>query len=74
MDALFHAFQDLLTFGTLIIIAMVAGGMLVILAIIADSVWLVHEARREHQEGDELYLLDTPRAQRRRAAQLKKTA
>jgi hypothetical protein len=45
MGTLIHAFEDLLTFGTIVIVAMVVGGILVILAIIADSVWLIREAR-----------------------------
>jgi hypothetical protein len=74
MGTLFHAVEDLLTFGTIVIVAMLAGGLLVILAIIADSVWLVRERHRAHQDEDQLYLLESIPQQRHRAAQLKKTA
>lgn len=50
MGTLFHAFSDLLSFGTLIILAMIVGGVVVVVAMLADSVWLFREAHRMHEE------------------------
>jgi hypothetical protein len=51
MGTLLHAFDDLLTFGTVIILAMIVGGALVVLTMVADSVWLFRAARRQ-DEGE----------------------
>lgn len=50
MGTLFHAFSDLLSFGTLVILAMILGGVVVVLTMLADSVWLLREAHRLHDE------------------------
>lgn len=50
MGTLFHAFSDLLSFGTLVILAMIVGGVVVVVAMLADSVWLFREAHRLDDE------------------------
>jgi heme/copper-type cytochrome/quinol oxidase subunit 2 len=50
MGTLFHAFDDLLTFGTVIILVMIVGGVLVVLTMLADSVWLYRAAHQQHED------------------------
>lgn len=50
MGTLFHAFDDLLTLGTVVILAMIVGGVVVVLTMLADTVWLFRAARHQHQQ------------------------
>lgn len=75
MGTLFHAFDDLLTFGTVIILAMIVGGVLVILTMVADSVWLLRAAHQQHEEEDgRPGWVATIRRWRHHERQLKKSA
>jgi hypothetical protein len=49
MNALFHG--DLLNFGTIIILLMIIGGVLVALTMFAESAWAIH--RRHADQHDE---------------------
>ncbi|HKU23791.1 MAG TPA: hypothetical protein VJQ50_22450 [Terriglobales bacterium] len=60
MGTLFHAFDDLLTFGTVIILAMIVGGIIVVLTMVADSVWLFRAARQQHDEDAQPGFLEAP--------------
>ncbi|MGE5206331.1 MAG: hypothetical protein ACM3PW_12000 [Chlamydiota bacterium] len=74
MGTLFHAFDDLLTFGTVIILAMIVGGALVILTMIADSVWLLRAAHQQHEENPQPGWLAGFRHRPHGESQLKKSA
>jgi hypothetical protein len=74
MGTLFHAFDDLLTFGTVIILAMIVGGALVVLTMIADSVWLVRAAHQQHEGDAQPGWLATFRHRSHGENQLKKSA
>ncbi len=74
MGTLFHAFDDLLTFGTVIILAMIVGGVLVILTMVADSVWLLRAAHQQHEEDGQPDWITTIRHWRHHERQLKKSA
>ena len=74
MGTLFHAFDDLLTFGTVIILAMIVGGALVILTMIADSVWLLRAAHQQHEENPQPGWLAGLRHRPHGESQLKKSA
>ncbi len=74
MGTLFHAFDDLLTFGTVIILAMIVGGVLVILTMVADSVWLLRAAHQQHEEDTLPGWVATIRHWHRHERQLKKSA
>ncbi|HSB74936.1 MAG TPA: hypothetical protein VLC12_04755 [Terriglobales bacterium] len=75
MGTLFHAFDDLLTFGTVIILAMIVGGVLVVLTMVADSVWLFRAARQQHEEEQaHSGWLASVRHWRQHERQLKKSA
>lgn len=53
MKALFHG--DLLNFGTIIILIMIVGGILVALTMFADVVWSFRQrhADQQHERHDE---------------------
>lgn len=74
MGTLFHAFDDLLTFGTVIILAMIVGGVLVVLTMIADSVWLYRAAHHQPQDDPQPGWLATFHHWRQHQRQLKKSA
>lgn len=74
MGTLFHAFDDLLTFGTVIILAMIVGGVLVVLTMLADSVWLYRAARQQHEDETQPGWVAMVRHWRRHERQLKKSA
>ncbi len=74
MGTLFHAFDDLLTFGTVIILAMILGGVLVILTMVADSVWLLRAAHQQHEEDTSPGWMATLRHWRHHERELKKSA
>ena len=74
MGTLFHAFDDLLTFGTVIILAMIVGGALVVLTMIADSVWLYRVAHQDEEQDAKPGWLATVRHWRHHEHQLKKSA
>lgn len=74
MGTLLHAFDDLLTFGTVIILAMIVGGILVVLTMIADSVWLYRAAQRQAEEEVPPGWLATFHHWRHHQRQLKKSA
>ncbi|HLK31794.1 MAG TPA: hypothetical protein VKT29_01810 [Terriglobales bacterium] len=74
MGTLFHAFDDLLTFGTVIILAMIVGGVLVVLTMLADSVWLYRAAHRQEDQDAQPGWLETVRHWRRHERELKKSA
>jgi heme/copper-type cytochrome/quinol oxidase subunit 2 len=74
MGTLLHAFDDLLTFGTIIILAMIVGGALVVLTMVADSVWLFRAAHQQHEEEPQAGWLATLRQWRHHQRQLKKSA
>jgi hypothetical protein len=74
MGTLFHAFDDLLTFGTVIILAMIVGGALVVLTMIADSVWLYRTAHQDEDQDVKPGWLATVRHWRHHEHQLKKSA
>jgi cell division septation protein DedD len=48
MNALFHS--DLLNFGTMVLIIMIIGGVLVALGMIAQSVWSIHRRKADQQD------------------------
>jgi heme/copper-type cytochrome/quinol oxidase subunit 2 len=48
MSDLFHS--DLLNFGTIIIVVMVTGGVLVALTMVAQSVWSIRRSRADQQD------------------------
>ena len=74
MGTLFHAFDDLLTFGTVIILAMIVGGALVVLTMIADSVWLYRAAHQDEDQDAKPRWLANFRHWRHHEHQLKKSA
>jgi len=74
MGTLFRAFDDLLTFGTVIILAMIVGGVLVVLTMLADSVWLYRAARQQHEEEARPGWVATLRHWHRHERELKKSA
>lgn len=74
MGTLFHAFDDLLTFGTVIILAMIVGGALVVVTMIADSVWLYRAAHQDEEQHAQSRWLATIRHWRHHERELKKSA
>lgn len=74
MGTLFHAFDDLLTFGTVIILAMIVGGALVVVTMIADSVWLYRAARQDEEQHAHAGWLANIRHWRHHERELKKSA
>jgi len=74
MGTLLHAFDDLLTFGTVIILAMIVGGALVILTMIADSIWLFRAAHQQREEEPHPSWLASFQHWRHHERQLKKSA
>ncbi len=53
MNALFHG--DLLNFGTIVLIIMISGGVLVVLRIIGDSVWrMLRHSDQQDEQADAL--------------------
>ena len=74
MGTLFHAFDDLLTFGTIIILAMIVGGVLVVVTMLADSIWLYRAAHQQHEEEAQPGWVAMIRHWRHHERQLKKSA
>lgn len=53
MNTLFHS--DLLNFGTIVLIVMIGGGILVVLRIIGDSAWrILRRTDRQDEQADAL--------------------
>jgi heme/copper-type cytochrome/quinol oxidase subunit 2 len=74
MGTLLHAFDDLLTFGTVIILAMILGGALVVVTMIADTVWLYRAAHQDEEQQAHSGWLTAVRHWRHHERELKKSA
>jgi hypothetical protein len=70
MNALFHG--DLLNFGTIVLIIMIGGGVLVALTMLAQSVWSIH-CRYADQQDEQTGRIG-PKPNERKGEHLSKSA